>query len=68
MPKTIKCPECGSDAATSGVVRCWCDKDFCSGQRCGANELAADYTCTNPNCKSTGKTPEAAAYYKHYSP
>lgn len=67
MSKKIACPHCGSDADTSGTVSCWCDKDFCTGQRCGADDMAANYTCTNPNCISTGQTPEAANYYdRHY--
>jgi hypothetical protein len=66
MPaKTIECPKCGSDAKAYGRVSCWCDKDFCNGQRCGADELAEDYECA---CGSSGTTPEAEAYYARHMP
>lgn len=61
---TIQCPNCGKDAATDGVVRCMCDKDFCLGNRCGANELAATYKCAS--CGAQGTTPEADAYRKRF--
>lgn len=68
MENQIACPKCGGAAKTSGAVSCWCDKDFCTGQRCGANDLKKEYACTNPDCMSTGTTPEAENYYARHMP
>jgi len=66
MRKIIKCPKCGKDAQGSGGVSCWCDKDWCTGQRCGADHLAENFEC--PACGANGQTPEANAYYARYAP
>jgi hypothetical protein len=64
MAFKMKCPICGGEAALSGGVSCWCDKDFCMGQRCSANDLHAKYSCTNGH----GGTPsETQAYYERHS-
>ncbi len=68
MPNALNCPKCGSATILSGRVSCWCDKDFCSGQRCGANDLADNYACTNKECEATGTPPETSAYYSRHSP
>jgi len=65
MQKTIKCPSCGEQASAFGRVSCMCDKDFCRGQRCGANDLANEYHCQS--CGSKGPTPEAKKYLDYYS-
>lgn len=66
MKNKFKCPKCEENTILSGSVSCWCDKDFCTGQRCGANKLYNDYTCTNKKCKATGTPPETEAYYKRH--
>lgn len=43
------CPKCLSNEKVvierkSGS--CLCDRDFCFGDRCGANEMIATYKCT----------------------
>ena len=64
MPaKIIKCPKCGQDAKADGRVSCFCDKDFCVGQRCGADSLAENYECA---CGASGITPEAESYYARH--
>ena len=69
MPNSnFKCPKCGSKVLFSGNVLCWCDKDFCSGQRCGADKLYRDYTCQNENCKHTATPPETENYYYRHRP
>lgn len=68
MFQKIKCPKCGDIAHASGIVFCWCDKDFCTGQRCGADELSREYKCQNPKCGATGTPPETEAYYSMYMP
>lgn len=62
-----KCPDCGSDVELSGSVSCWCDKDHCIGQRCGADELLDNYTCTNPKCGKTGTPEKTKHYYERHS-
>lgn len=66
MAKTIKCPKCGADAKAWGRVLCWCDKDFCNGQRCGADDLAEEFECEA--CGEKGTTPEAKSYRAMYAP
>lgn len=66
MSSEYKCPKCGSDTILSGSVSCWCDKDFCTGQRCGADKLYANYECTNDNCKDKGTPPVTDAYYRRH--
>lgn len=61
-----KCPDCGSSVTYSGNVNCLCDKDFCFGQRCGANELFRKYTCTNDDCNKTGMPEDTANYIETY--
>lgn len=56
----IKCPECGADAQASGQVNCLCDKDFCMGQRCGADDLSREFSCAK--CGAHGVPPDT----KHY--
>jgi hypothetical protein len=63
---TIKCPKCGSDAKTFGSVPCLCDKDFCTGQRCSANSLSAQYKCQNPECGAEGVPPDTVEYHRYY--
>lgn len=62
MDRIVKCPNCGKEANASGSVSCWCDRDFCEGQRCGADRLFAEYEC--PFCGSKGTPPETLAYQK----
>lgn len=62
-----KCPDCNSSVTLSGSVTCWCDKDQCVGQRCGASQLFAKYTCDNTECKKTGTPEKTMAYYKRHS-
>lgn len=66
MSEELKCPKCGSDTELSGVVHCWCDKDYCTGQRCGADELSSTYKCKS--CGATGTPPNTEAYYRRYAP
>lgn len=61
MDTTINCPKCGAKASTSGNASCFCDKDNCFGQRCGANDIPENYSC---ECGASGITPEAEAYYR----
>lgn len=69
MPNSnLKCPLCNSEVEFSGSVLCWCDKDNCTGQRCGANELFKNYTCKNENCKHSGTPPETENYYHRFRP
>lgn len=60
------CPKCGSDVELSGTVNCLCDKDFCGGQRCGANNLRRHYKCTNSDCGDEGTPPETMSYMQHH--
>lgn len=62
-----KCPDCGSPVILKGSVTCWCDRDFCHGQRCGADKLFADYTCTNKECGKTGTPDKTEAYYERHN-
>ena len=62
MNKEYKCPKCNADTILSGSVSCWCDKDFCSGQRCGADKLYLDYKCTNDKCKDKGTPSDTEEY------
>ena len=64
MKDFIKCPKCGSDAKCFGRVSCLCDKDFCLGQRCGADKLFSNYTCEK--CGYSGTPPETQNYYDKY--
>lgn len=64
MTNTMKCPKCGTEATMFGSVSCWCDKDFCSGQRCGADDLFSDYSCPNGH---SGTPPDTMAYYNRHS-
>lgn len=60
------CPKCGSDLIEEGVVYCLCDKDFCMGQRCGANGLHQYDICSNPKCDYKVVPPETQSYYDRY--
>ena len=51
MSANIKCEKCGSSVRPTRFATCLCDKDFCTGQRCGANDMIASYVCENPDCK-----------------
>ncbi|ESL77662.1 Uncharacterised protein [Enterobacter hormaechei] len=62
-----KCPDCQSPVVLSGKVSCWCDRDNCFGQRCGADSLYDDYTCTNQECGKTGTPDKTKAYYERHS-
>ncbi|MFY4742276.1 hypothetical protein ACOTVT_02830 [Aliarcobacter butzleri] len=64
----FKCPKCASEVTYSGIVKCWCDKDFCNGQRCGADELSERYTCNNKDCMHSDKPYETKMYYSIHSP
>lgn len=68
MSNEFKCQKCGSDTELSGCVRCWCDKDFCMGQRCGADYLHAHYKCKNKDCRATGTPPDTESYYQRHMP
>lgn len=67
MSQTIKCPKCGSEAALleKGIM-CWCDKDYCNGENCGASELYEKFKCTNQTCGHTGTPPDTVAYHKRH--
>ncbi len=64
----MKCPKCGSDVEFYGKVECWCDKDFCFGQRCGADQLYAYYKCKNPDCKHEGIPKDTEDYMNRHMP
>lgn len=66
MKNKIKCPKCGHEAECSGGVSCWCDRDFCFGQRCRANELYSKYKCSY--CGSEGTPIETQQYYEYHTP
>lgn len=66
MTQTIECPKCGEEANAWGRVSCWCDKDFCTGQRCGADDLAEQFECKA--CGASGTTPKAERYYAIHTP
>lgn len=66
MMKTIKCPNCNEEAELSGRVSCWCDKDFCNGQRCGADRLYAHYKCSH--CGAEGEPEDTKNYYSRHMP
>lgn len=57
------CPKCGSEVVLSGIVRCLCDKDYCTGQRCGASEMSRHYQCKNPDCLDEGMPDTTRVYY-----
>ena len=61
-----KCQDCGSPVTLSGAVSCWCDKDFCQGQRCGADDMFDKYQCTNKDCNKTGTPPETDQYRRSH--
>lgn len=64
METDYKCPKCGSGVHALKSASCFCDKDFCMGQRCGANDIVDKYRCRNTDCSHEGTTPEAEAYYR----
>lgn len=66
MSNVYKCPKCGSETILSGSVFCLCDIDFCTGQRCGANELYANYECRNEQCKDKSTPPDTILYKKRH--
>lgn len=61
-----KCEKCDWPLSFSGVVNCLCDKDYCGGQRCGANELHRRYKCSNPDCDNEGTPGETLSYMKRH--
>jgi len=63
----MQCPECKSDVTLSGSVTCWCDKNYCAGQRCGADKLFRKYKCKNPDCGREGTPDLTNAYYERHS-
>ncbi len=64
MTKAISCPDCGNKVETSGKVECLCEKDWCSGHRCGAKYIPRDYSC---ECGSNGITAIAKQYIERHS-
>lgn len=60
------CPECGSKVSLTGAVGCLCDKDFCGGQRCGANKLHHRFKCQNEKCGLEGTPRDTKIYYNVY--
>jgi len=62
----FKCPKCGSEVVLFGHVNCLCDKDFCFGQRCGADKLFSFYECTNEKCKDKGTPPDTLSYMQRH--
>ncbi|MEY8199438.1 MAG: hypothetical protein RPS47_09375 [Colwellia sp.] len=62
--KTIKCPGCGKDAQATGSVSCLCDRDYCSGQRCHADNLRSRYECDN--CGANGTPPNTMSYMERH--
>jgi hypothetical protein len=60
----MKCPQCDHEVILSGSVPCLCDKDFCTGQRCGANDLFYNYRC--PACEATGTPEDTQNYINHH--
>jgi hypothetical protein len=65
MSRQVTCPACGAAATGSGSIFCMCDKDFCTGQRCGSNDLFRSYECA---CGSSGTPPETEQYYAVHGP
>lgn len=63
MPKTIKCESCGEDAIEINP-KCLCDKDFCMGQRCGADEIIDHYKCLK--CGWTSEQSKEGRQYMEY--
>lgn len=61
---TKLCPKCNTPMTEIGIVHCLCDKDFCEGQRCGANELHAEDVC--PKCGHHEIPIETQNYYERY--
>lgn len=59
-----KCPKCGAEMNEMGMVHCLCDKDFCTGDRCGANELHAEDVC--PKCGYSEVPQETEDYRARY--
>lgn len=46
------CPKCKQNddvKVHSKGVNCLCDRDFCVGQRCGANDMVESYKCKRCN-------------------
>ena len=62
-----KCPVCQSPIKLSGRVACWCNKDYCHGQRCGADKLSAHYECTDELCKASGVPLDTQEYKEKYA-
>jgi hypothetical protein len=59
-----KCPKCNNNL-TPINARCICSKDFCMGQRCGANETIDHYKCLKCEYVSE-QTPEGKNYFDKY--
>jgi|GEM_PF-3469878 len=60
------CPKCkkNDDVEVNVIgVSCLCDRDFCVGQRCGANDMVKSY-----KCKSCDEVFNSAVYlnYREY--
>jgi len=63
MDQLVDCPKCGTKAKGTGVVSCLCDKDFCHGDRCLANQLSKNYEC---DCGKNGIPPQTQSYYDRH--
>jgi len=62
--KQIKCTKCNESAEASGKVSCLCDKDNCQGQRCSADRLFQNYSCSH--CGSSGTPPDTKSYTSYH--
>jgi len=56
------CPKCGKKV-TPRMCYCLCDKMWCNGQRCGANEIIDHFECVDCEWKSE-QTEESKNYMK----
>ncbi len=64
MEYNKECPKCKSELRPI-MVRCICSKDFCSGQRCGANETIDKFVCSKCDFQSE-QTEEGKYYFEKY--
>jgi hypothetical protein len=67
MKAISSCPNSPSHRVFAVLQSCWCDKDWCIGQRCGANEIVAHYKCSTCSWQSE-QTQESKLYKQHYAP
>ena len=64
MAESTMCERCGSP--TIAIKQsCLCDKDFCLGQRCGADEITKYYKCLKCDWTS-GVTSESKNYMNYH--